>query len=113
MNMTGIAIRHPPSFCSAQLFRFGVPIWRPRRSLMRTVRDAFALPGSGMVQAGVLCALCLGAPDQILHGSRIDANSVTPRAELPAGRPGQRRQKEVKQFASSVEIALKQPVYST
>ena len=53
MNITGKAIRHPPSFCSAQLFRFGVPIWRPRRSLMRTVRDAVAMPGSGMVQAGV------------------------------------------------------------
>lgn len=112
MNMTGTAIRHPPSFCSAQVFRFGVPIRRHRRSLMRTVRGGFALPGSGMVMAGVLSTLCLGAPDHVRLGPLAEANSVTTHAGLPAGRPGQRRQKGMKQFASTVEITLKQPVYS-
>lgn len=112
MSMTRTANRHPPSVCSVRDFRFGATGQRRRANLARTVRDSLALFSSGAVQAGVLCALCLGVPDPVRLGPLAEAHSVTPRAELPAGRPGQRRQKGMKQFASTVEITLKQPVYS-
>ena len=111
MTKDNIAIRNPPlGVMAVPLLHIAVRHKGVESAL--ATRNAFGFVGSALVQIGMLAALCLGVPEFVRWDLAANARTAAYPVGLPAGRPGERRQQELKQFASATEITLKQPAFS-
>ena len=111
MANTRMATGEPPPFGQTEVPGIAIALRRDLRGMGAATFKALGFFNSGLVQVGVLCTLCLGAPEIARHGPLADAKSIRSCAELPAGRPGKRRQKELKQIPFFTEMTMKQPAY--
>lgn len=110
MTNIRMAYEGPPPSGETAVQRFGT-IARHDLSQRKTTLGIFGCVNSGLVQVGVFCALCLGSPEIAQYEPLIGTKADWSCGELPAGRPGKRRQKEMKQIPFMVEMTMKQPAY--
>lgn len=111
MTKDNIAIRNSPLGVMA-VSLLQIAVRRKGVEAGLATRNALGFVGSGLVQIGMLATLCLGVPEFVRSDLTLNARTAAHPVGLPAGRPGERRQQELKQFASATEITLKQPAFS-